>query len=444
MSQPSDLIRSLHHAVGAAHVLTDPQARRGFEVDWTGRFSGQALAVVRPADTRQVSDVVTACAAAGVGIVPQGGNTGLVGGGVPRGGEVVLSLTRLDHIAGVDTATPCLSVGAGARLAAVAHVVGHHGLAVGVDLAARESATIGGMVATNAGGVHVVAHGSMRQRVMGLEAVLADGTVLRRLPGLTKDNAGYDLPQLLAGSEGTLGIITAVSLRLVRRTSNSTVLLVGCEDVADAVAVSAAARGDQRLQAVEMMRDAGVRLVCQVTGVPPPLQPLPPVMLLLEFAGQADVERDLEMVGNRPAVLAQDESDRRRLWHYREGHTEAINSLGVPLKLDVTVPLPALPDVIASLDRLVPEAIIFGHLADGNLHINLPDTDAQSGSDSEAAILRLVAANGGSIASEHGIGVAKVTHLHLTRDQADLAAMRAIKTALDPRGIMNPGVLFAR
>ncbi len=209
------LARRLIEAVGQDHVLTDPERTRSYETDWTGRWSGRARLVVRPRDTAQVAAVLRACGAAGVGVVPQGGNTGLVGGGVPRGGEVVLSLARLTELGPVDTAAGQVTAGAGVTLRALAEHAARAGLAYGVDFAARDSATVGGTVATNAGGIHVVRHGATRTQVLGLEAVLADGRVLRRMGGLPKDATGYDLPGLLTGSEGTLAVVTAARLRLV-------------------------------------------------------------------------------------------------------------------------------------------------------------------------------------------------------------------------------------
>jgi FAD/FMN-containing dehydrogenase len=209
------LLSALRDAVGERHCLTDAALRASYETDWTRRFTGPAIAVVRPGSTDEVAAVLRACTDAGVGVVPQGGNTGLVGGSAPRAGEVVLSLLRLANIGEVDADAGEVTVGAGAILAAVQSAARRTGWDVGVDLGARDSATIGGMIATNAGGVNVLRHGPMRRQLLGFEAVLADGTVLRRMPGMPKDNTGYDLGGLLAGSEGTLAVITAAHLRLV-------------------------------------------------------------------------------------------------------------------------------------------------------------------------------------------------------------------------------------
>src|SRR3954470_22752710 len=235
---------SLRDAVGAQHVLVDGDLKKSYETDWTGRFTGSACAVVRPASTDEVVAVVRACAASGAAIVTQGGNTGLVGGGVPAGGEVLLSLLRLSELGDVDVAAAQVTVGAGATLSAVQGHARRLGLDVGVDLAARDSATIGGLVATNAGGLHVLRHGSMRAQVAGAEAVLADGTVVSRLAGLAKDNTGYDLVSLLCGSEGTLGIVTKVRLRLVPQLPHRAVALVALPSAAAAVALLPGLRRD--------------------------------------------------------------------------------------------------------------------------------------------------------------------------------------------------------
>jgi FAD/FMN-containing dehydrogenase len=237
-----ELLATLRAAVGERHCLTDPDLRASYETDWTRRFSGSALAVVRPGSTDEVAAVLRACASADVGVVPQGGNTGMVGGSVPRGGEVVVSLLRLDAIEPLDADAGEVTVGAGATLAAVQAAAGAGGWEVGVDLGARDTATIGGMVATNAGGVNVLRHGTMRDQLIGFEAVLADGSVISRLPGMPKDNTGYDLGGLLAGSEGTLAVITRIRLRLVPRLAHRAVGVIGFDDAPSAVAAAAGLR----------------------------------------------------------------------------------------------------------------------------------------------------------------------------------------------------------
>lgn len=447
------LRRALRATLGDEHVLEDEDLVATYETDWTRRFTGRAAAVLRPADTYQVGEVLRACNEAGVAIVPQGGNTGLVGGSVPRGGEVVLSLVRLDSLDPVDSVSAQVSVGAGITLAKVQeHAIGA-GLQYPVDLAARDSATVGGMVATNAGGIRVLRYGSTRARLAGIEAVLADGGVVSRMEGLTKDNSGYDLAQLLAGSEGTLGVITRARLQLAAATPARATALVGVDDTASALEVLERIRHTlPDLDAAEAFYDDGVELVCRHIEADWPFDARPRCYLLVECAGQTDPSEQfataLESCPEiRQSAFAVDRAQRQLLWRYREAHTESINAAGVPHKLDVTLPLRALPEFEATIRELVAEAvpgartILFGHLADGNLHVNILGLDVADDRAAEA-VLRRVASLGGSISAEHGIGIAKAPWLHLTRSESDISAMRAIKRALDPTGVLNPGVIF--
>jgi FAD/FMN-containing dehydrogenase len=450
---PDVLAQRLAAVVGAGHVLADPDMRAPFERDWTGRFAGRARLAVRPADTAQVAGVVAACAAAGAAIVPQGGNTGLVGAGVPRGGEVVLSLRRLDHVGAVDAGAGQVVAGAGATLAAVQARAGAAGLAFGVDFAARDSATVGGLAATDAGGALALRHGTMRAQVAGLQAVLADGSVLPRRAGLLKDNAGYDLGALLVGSEGTLAVLTEVALRLVPRLPARVAALVALPDADAAVALLAVLRAQvASLEAVEFFLDDGLQLVLDHLGAGRDPVPRAPVHVLVQVAARTDPTQELAAalasagVDDR-TVLADDGAGRERLWRLREGHTEAINAAGIPHKLDVGVPVAELPRFLAQVPRVVARAapgartILFGHLGDGNVHVNVlgaaPDDPAV-----DDAVLALAAACGGTISAEHGVGVAKARHLGLVRGSVDLAAMRRVKAALDPAGILNPGAVL--
>ncbi|MGE5594653.1 MAG: FAD-binding oxidoreductase, partial [Hyphomicrobiales bacterium] len=377
----------------------------------------------------------------------------LVGGSVPRGGQVVLQLGRLRDLGVVDEQVGQVIAGAGVTLEALQEHVAASGFAFGVDMASRGSATVGGMVATNAGGMHVLRYGSMRSQVLGLEAVLADGSVVSRMSGLAKDQAGYDLVPLLCGSEGTLAIVTRTLLRLVPREPYAAVVLLGLANLDQALlAVATARRSVPGLQAAEVFFGDGLELVCEHAQLSPPFATRPPVHLLLEAAGRTDPLAELAGVLDGLAfefesAVASEPAERARLWAYRERHTESINAAGVPHKLDVSVPLARVPAFEAELRALLakeaPEArlVLFGHLAEGNFHVNLlglPPDDERV----DELVLRLVASFDGSISSEHGVGQAKVRWLHLSRSPAEIAAMHAIKQALDPAGILNPGVML--
>ena len=435
---------SLRSVVGVEHVLTDPELRAGAEVDWTGRWRGTARAVVRPGTPAEVAAVLAACADAGVPVVPQGGNTGLVGGGVPAGvdGAVVLSTRRLTGLAPV-AAEGTVVAGAGATIAAVQAHAAAAGWQFGMDWAARDSATVGGAVATNAGGLRVLRWGAARAQLVGAEVALANGALLSRVEGPVKDSTGYDLSALLCGSEGTLGVLTRLRLRLVPPLpAGRAVALVGVPDVAAAVELlDAVRRAGADLAAAELVGAPALA----VLDLPAPLPDPWPAYVLLEVVGRADdLAGTLAGTGAGDAVLADDATGRARLWRYREEITESISRTGVPIKLDVAVPLHRLAEVWAGLAAAGPgRTVLFGHLAEGNLHVNLLDVPAADEQAAADRVLRLVATAGGSISAEHGIGRAKAGWLHLTRSPAEIAAMRAVKAALDPAGRLNPGVLFA-
>ncbi|GIU88642.1 MAG: oxidoreductase [Acidimicrobiia bacterium] len=450
---PPDLLARLARIVGDAHVLTDADTTAGHTVDWTGRFRGPALAVVRPGTTAEVAQVVRECAQAGVGVVPQGGNTGLVGGSVPRGGEVVCSLRRLTRLDAVDLRTGQVTAGAGVTLARLREHARAAGWDYGVDLAARDSATVGGMVATNAGGVHVLRHGPTRRQLVGVEAVLADGSVVGRLDGLEKDNTGYDLAGLLCGSEGTLGVVTAARLRLVPPAREVVVVLLAFDDLDDALdAVGHLRRDVDCLSALELFLQDGLDLVCAQLGLRAPFTGAHRAYVLAEAAAASDPTPVLAgavdaLAAVADVAVATDPEARRALWRYREAHTEAVNRLGPPHKLDVALPAGALAEFVtavpAAVETVAPGARVwlFGHAGDGNVHVNVTGVAPDDARVTDT-VLRMVAQRRGSISAEHGIGVAKRAWLHLVRSEAEIAAYRAVKDALDPRGILNPGVLL--
>jgi FAD/FMN-containing dehydrogenase len=448
---------ALRSAVGPAHVLTDRDLRASYETDWTGRFSGASRAVVRPATTVEVASVLEACADQRVPVVVQGGNTGLVGGSVPAAvptdnPPVVLVTTRLTELGDVSAAARQVTVGAGVTLAALSAHARAAGLDFGVDLAARESATVGGMVATNAGGIRVLKHGSMREQIAGVEAVLVDGRIVSRLDGLAKDSTGYDIGHLLAGSEGTLAVLTRLRLRLVATEPERAVAFVAVAGTTGAVGLLAVLRPRlPGLCAAELMFPEGAALVAAHLGVRQPLEGAGGAYVLVEVAGRGDpLDELLAVLEACPQVIdatvATSAADRAQLWALREGHTEAISALGVPVKLDVSVPMDRLPELVDRLPDAVgaadPDArlVIFGHLAEANLHVNvLAASDAE---ELTGVVLALVASLGGSISSEHGIGRAKARWLGLSRTQAEIDLMRSIKAAFDPLGLLNPGVLW--
>ena len=461
-SGPSGLLRDLAREVGDEHLLADPDLLAGYTTDWTRRYTGGALCAVRPGSTGQVAAVLRACAGHRATVVPQGGNTGLVGGSVPPGGGrrghgvVVLSTRRLHELGPVDPLAAQVTSGAGVTIADLRAHAAAAGLAYGVNLASRESATVGGTIATNAGGINTIRYGATRSQLLGIEAVLADGSIVSRLSGLPADNAGYDLAQLLAGSEGTLAVITAARLRLWPAEPAAITLLAGVDGIAAAAALHAEIRTvASGLRAAEYVEASGVELVRELTGLPAPLSRPAPAYLLAEVSGSADeAERLASLPSLAQAAVAMDAAGRAALWAYRERHTEAISALGIPHKMDVAVPLARIAAFRTELDQAVraaadgtggavpaPRVFVFGHIGAGNLHVNVLGPDPADGGVDET-VMRLAAAHGGTISAEHGIGRAKAALLHLSRSRAEIAAMRAVKAALDPGDLLNPGVLL--
>jgi FAD/FMN-containing dehydrogenase len=440
--------RALASIVGDQHVLTGA-ATAGFAVDWTGRFHGHTPAVIRPRDTEQVAAALAACTQAGLAVVPQGGNTGLVGGGVPLHGEVVLSLSRLTGLSAADPDSRQITAGAGAPLQRVSDA--HPDLDLGVLIASRDSATVGGAIATNAGGLRVLRYGPMRSQLRGVEAVLSDGTVVSHLSGLVKDNTGYDYPALLAGSEGTLAVITQARLQLVARERNPVTAIVGLGglDEVHALALRALAAVSGLLSA-EFFTQSGLDILIEHAGLPPVLgrsaSDESPAFLLLDAAGPEALDDLADLIGDRPAAVAQSPADRARLWAYRERHPEAAGFLGVPIKLDVAVPagrwVRLASRVAATVAAADPGAtvITYGHVADGNVHVNVVPAAPADGRH-EDAVFGLVASLGGSISAEHGIGILKGRWLELARSSAERELFARIRSAFDPAGTLNPGIL---
>jgi FAD/FMN-containing dehydrogenase len=463
----SALLDTLRDGVGAAHVLTDGDLS-AWEQDWRRRWRGKALAVVRPGSTGEVAAVVRACAAAGVSIVPQGGNTGLVGGGVPdaSGTQVLLSLTRLNRIRALDRANLTLVAEAGCVLQTVQQAADDAGLLFPLSLAAEGSCTIGGNLATNAGGTQVLRYGNARSLCLGLEVVTAAGEVWHGLTGLRKDNTGYDLRDLFIGSEGTLGVITAATLALHPRPAATMTALAACASLDDGVSLLGQAQSHlgPGLTGFEAMNAFSLALVAR--HMPQLRQPLPPspwtvLIELSDSEGEAHARERFEaLLGDAlergliaDAAVAESVAQSRAMWHLRESIPLAQAEEGLNIKHDIALPVSHIPAFCAATDaalaRAVPgvRLVNFGHLGDGNLHYNV---QAPEGADA-AAFLRereheinetvydAVAAHGGSISAEHGVGQLKRDKLPRYKDATALALMRAVKAALDPRGLFNPG-----
>ena len=438
------LVRSIAKVVGAPHILTG-DATAGFAVDWTRRFQGHTPAVVRPRDTAEVAAVLALCSEAGVPVVPQGGNTGLVGGGVPLHSEIVLSLARLTQLGPVDLEAAQVTAGAGVTLQQVADA--HPSLDLGVLIASRESATIGGAIATNAGGLRVLRYGPMRAQLRGIEAVLADGTVVSHMAGLVKDNTGYDYPSLLAGSEGTLAVITQARLKLVSRPRNLVTAIVGLASLEELHNLARqAVRDVPGLVSAEFFTKTGLDILTKHAGLAPPLPVPAETYLLLEACGTDALDDLAAILADRPTAVGESTADRVRLWAYRERHPEAAGFLGIPIKLDVSVPAAqwvhlasSVADIVADVDSRA-KVITYGHIADSNVHVNIVPAATADGRH-ENAVLSFVASLGGSISAEHGIGALKARWLPLARSESELALFAKIRSALDPTGTLNPHVL---
>ncbi len=446
------MLEAFEEAVGAANVLSDPEVTIGYGTAWAAEDGIAPAAVVRPADAAEAAAVMRACAEHGAQLVLQGGNTGMVRGGVPaRADEVVLSTARMTAIAEVDRESLQVVAGAGTTLEALQARLEPEGLELALDLGARSQATLGGMAATNAGGARAFRHGTMRRHVAGVEAVLADGSVVERLGGVVKDSTGYDWPSLLVGSEGTLALITRLRLRLRRIERSRAAALMPVDSLAQALALAVALRDRPvGLEAAEFVLPETLRLVCDELDLRPPFDDERPLVLLEARAAAGAFDGLAEALAEHPeaedAALAEG-AETARLWRYREGTGEALARHPV-VKLDVAVPPARLADGVAAIEAAAIEAcgrlrlFLFGHLLDGNVHVNLGDVPAERREPVERAVLETVLAHGGSIGAEHGIGRAKVAWLPADRSPADIAAMRSVKQALDPTNLLNPGVLF--
>lgn len=461
------LEHQLADIVGPEHVLVDPDLRAGYETDWTGRFRGTAGAVVRPASAAETAAVLAVCAAKDVAVVPQGGNTGMVGASVPRGnGMLVISTRRMTSIAPADTAASQISLGAGVTISQWRDAARAAGLDAPIDFGARDSATVGGATATNAGGSRVVRFGTMRRQVMGVVAALSTGATVGSLIGLPKETIGLHWPSLFCGSEGTLSVITDVRLRLVPWYRHRAAALIALPLTA-AVELLAVARSElTHLDAVELLLPNAMDVAAEHLGRRPPVAANRSdgvdAYVLIECADHDDPTDDLvELLAAATRVtdsaIASDPAGVAELGQFRDRMAESISTLGVPLKLDVAVQPGALPAAVAAardaVESVDGNVIAFGHLAEGNLHLNLVGPQLSEGryamldpsviDDVSDTVLRRIADLGGTISAEHGVGIAKSKWLPLVRTPEELDAAAAIRTSLDPAGILNRGVLTA-
>jgi len=466
------LITTLKSLCGDANVLThdDPGVDlSAWEQDWRKRVKGRALAVVRPGSTSEVAAVVKACAACGTAIVPQGGNTGLVVGGVPddTGTQVVLSMTRMNAVRAIDPANLTITVEAGCVLQNLQAAADNAGFLFPLSLGAEGSCTIGGNLGTNAGGTQVVRYGNTRELCLGLEVVNAQGEVWNGLTGLRKDNTGYDLRNLMIGSEGTLGIITAATMKLYPQPAAQLTAWAAVPSMEAAVQLLGLAHQalGPGLTGFEVMGQFALSLVDKhYPQLRVPLFKETPWCVLLENADSENeaharaqfetlLETALEQGCVSDAVVAENLSQAHGLWHIRESITMAQAEEGLNIKHDISIPVSRIPAFVAETDALLAREIPgvrmvdFGHLGDGNLHYNV---QAPEGADGQAflrdweervntLVFDQVMRHHGSISAEHGVGELKVDKLPLYKDPTALAMMRAVKQALDPQNLLNPG-----
>jgi FAD/FMN-containing dehydrogenase len=462
------LLDAIRAIVGDRGLLIEASDTAPYSEDWRRLYQGRTSAVVRPGTTEELAAVVRLCAASGTPIVPQGGNTSMVGGAVPNedGSELILSTVRLNRIRDLDPADMTLTIEAGVTLKAAQLAAAEQGCLLPLSISSEGTAQIGGVLAVNAGGNNTVRYGNARDLVLGLEVVLPDGAVWNGLRRLRKDNTGYCLRQLFVGSEGTLGIITAAVLKLVPRPRESAVALCGVETPEAALSLFSRfqAHDAASISAFELMSGLGMSFVLKhIPGAVLPLAEAAPFYVLVELASprpDAGLRGMLESVLEQAlgdgivqdAAIAESEAQRAAIWKLREEHSEAQKREGASVKNDVSVPVSKVPAFIrkatAACEALLPgvRVVPFGHMGDGNIHFNL---EQPVGSDAAwflaqdhaimDAVNEIVREYDGSFSAEHGIGKLKPYMMPDWRGGAELALMQRIKAAIDPLGIMNPG-----
>lgn len=463
---PGDVIEKLKAALGPKGWSQDPHELAPHISDWRGRFQGQTPILIKPANTAEVSAAVKICHDAGVAITPQGGNTSLCGASTPQG-EVLITLKRMNSVREIDRDNDSMTVEAGCVLEGLQQTAADSDRLFPLSLGSQGSAMIGGLISTNAGGVHVLRYGMTRELVLGLEAVLPDGTIWSGLTGLRKDNTGYDLKQFLIGAEGTLGIITAATLKLFPRPARMELAFCGLRSVEDAVSFLGVAKkiSGGAVTAFEIMPRLALDFVCaHVPGTRDPLEAPHAWYVVCEMSfGRSEGAREtleaalgeaFEADLIQDAAIAENEAQAQDFWRLRESIALAERGQGTAIKHDISIPVSKMAAFIevatARLKTVFPDGIVvaFGHVGDGNVHFNLVGLDAAT---QEAMMARAEAISscvydavdefGGSISAEHGIGILKREEL-AARKPVDVAVMRAIKHAIDPKGIMNPRVLL--
>jgi FAD/FMN-containing dehydrogenase len=459
---PLAFVESIRGQFPPDFFTQDPSELVEYGKDWTRVYTPDPSAIAFPRSTEEVARLLRLCHQAGVPVVPSGGRTGLAAGAVAARRELVLSLSRMRRMDPVDTLGQTVRVQAGAVTEAVHHHCAEHGLTWPVDFASKGSSQVGGNIATNAGGVKVIRYGLTRQWVLGLQVVTAAGEVLELNGALEKNNTGFDLRQLFIGSEGTLGIITEATLKLARLPGGQDVLLLAVEDVPAVLRLFEAARREPfQISAYEFFTDRCAARVERHRKIAPPLATKAPCYVLLELEKGADYNLDhwLSSLFERELILdgtmAQTSSQAAQLWALREGISESLSATGLPHKNDVSLPIAGLSAFCAEFGRVFEERYpgweicLFGHIGDGNLHINVmkPEGMEKAGflaqtSKADRDLFELVRQHRGSISAEHGVGLLKKPYLGYSRAPEELSALRAVKLALDPRNILNPGKIF--
>lgn len=471
MSAKAAALEQIKARLGSSGIIADPADMKPYLVSWRNGWEGKAPFIARPSDTKQVSDVLAICYQNDIAIVPQGGNTGLVGGAIPspNADQLVLNLSRMNKIRGFDQIGSAVTVEAGVILQTLQDEADKAGFLFPLSMASEGSAQIGGAISTNAGGTAVLRYGNMRELVLGLEIVLPNGAILAGLKSLPKDNAGYNFAHHFIGAEGTLGIVTAATLKLFPKLNQVVTGIVAVDNPTVAMRLLGKFRAmcGEHLNAFEMISDAAMGFVLKhIPGTRLPFKEATPYYILIELGSSSDdiplralfetlVASAMDKGDARDAVIAENSSQTRQFWMLRENVSEALRKQGSTFHFDISVPLSLIAEFLESMDPRIKaissEIIIapFGHLGDGNLHYNMycpssndPVAHAQIRKQIQDLVYGEVTRLNGSISAEHGIGVERKTELKKYKQPEAIAFMQSIKKAIDPKNIMNPGKIF--